>query len=228
VKSNFFEILFQFLPKKKKERQPPQKAANVSVVLIKSRKTISTSLKCIKYDCNVLVNFQKIILELTTVVDGCKGQVWGLKPAQGPLSSGYRKFNPGTALTRNWIKNKTWGTVQRWSSYPFMRPEVARGGREAAKQLLGRKTAKNGQFFWLKILWTHSTINSSEKYNWKFDQNSSQTTITVQTSNSSISLSVQFVRFVSLLFIVIVRIPSRKGCVTIRFHTLSLLWPVLS
>jgi len=97
-------ILIMWTPLKKfirKERQPPQKAANVSVVLIKSRKTISTSLKCIKYDCNVLVNFQKIILELTTVVDGCKGQVWGLKPAQGPLSSGYRKFNPRTALTRN-------------------------------------------------------------------------------------------------------------------------------
>jgi hypothetical protein len=162
----------------------------------------------------VLVNFQKIILELTTVVDGCKGQVWGLKPAQGPLSSGYRKFNPGTALTRNWIKNKTWGTVQRWSSYPFMRPEVARGGREAAKQLLGRKTAKNGRFFWLKILWTHSTINSSEKYNWKFDQNSSQTTITVQTVQSQFISSVRSSRhsFVSSLLLLLLSSNKNERC----------------
>ena len=139
------------------------------------------------------MNFQKIILELTIVVDDCKGQVWGLKPAQGPLSSGYRKFNPRTALTRNRIKNKTWETVQWWISYPFVRPEVVRGGREAAKQLSGRKAAKTAGFFWLKILWTHSTINSSEKYNWKFDQNSSQTTITVQTVQSVY----QFSSFVS-------------------------------
>jgi hypothetical protein len=185
-----------------KERQPPQKAANVSVVLIKSRKTISTSLKCIKYDCNVLVNFQKIILELTTVVDGCKGQVWGLKPAQGPLSSGYRKFNPRTALTRNWIKNKTWGTVQRWSSYPFMRPEVARGGREAAKQLLGRKTAKKRPVFLAED--SLDTFNNQLKWKIQLKIRSKQFKtvhkLQLQFKQFNHSLSVQFVCFVSLCF----------------------------
>ena len=176
-----------------------------------------------------MVNFQKIILELTTVVDGCKGQVWGLKPAQGPLSSGYRKFNPGTALTRNWIKNKTWGTVQRWSSYPFMRPEVARGGREAAKQLLGRKTAKKLPKIWPNysvVVFNSQFYNIQVIYKWKNRH-------TVHTNYSQVhSSQFNLIRSVRQ-FIVIVVIKrknenEREGCVTIRYQALSLLWSIQS
>ena len=41
----------------------------------KLKKSILTSLNSTKDECSVFVNFQRIILELTTVVDGRKGQV---------------------------------------------------------------------------------------------------------------------------------------------------------
>ena len=178
----------------------------------------------------MLVNFQKIILELTTVVDGCKGQVWGLKPAQGPLSSGYRKFNPRTALTRNWIKNKTWGTVQRWSSYPFMRPEVARGGREAAKQLLGRKTAKKRPVF----LAEDSLDTFNDQLKWKIQLKIRSKQFTNYNYSSNFKQFNQFISSVRSFRQFVIHCycchqnTVTKGCVTIRFHTLSLLWPLSS
>ena len=170
-----------------------------------------------------MVNFQKIILELTTVVDGCKGQVWGLKPAQGPLSSGYRKFNPRTALTRNWIKNKTWGTVQRWSSYPFMRPEVARGGREAAKQLLGRKTAKKLPKIWPNysvVVFNSQFYNIQVIYKWK-NRHKLQ-------SSSQFTVQFNLIQSVRQFVVIVFVFGIRKGCVTIRYQALSLLWSIQS
>ena len=41
----------------------------------KLKKSILTSLNTTKDECSVFVNFQRIILELTTVLDGRKGQV---------------------------------------------------------------------------------------------------------------------------------------------------------
>jgi len=89
-----------------------------------------------------------------------------------------------------------------------MRPEVARGGREAAKQLLGRKTAKklpkiwpnysvvvfNSQFYNIQVIYKW-------KNNWKFDQNSSQTTITITVQ--SVQSLCRFVRFISSLLLLL-------------------------
>jgi hypothetical protein len=122
---------------------------------------------------------QRIILELSNLVEVTTGQAWGVKPVQGPLNlPGTCKFSPGPTIEKKRIQ--TVKAVQVKNSYH----------QKWRSEVVLRLKSDNFWLFWLPKLpeiWlnyfrTYSTVisgvNTSEKRLKQFTIHSSQSTIT--------------------------------------------------
>ena len=112
----------------------------------------------------VSMSCQRIILELSNLVEVTTGQAWGVKPVQGPLNlPGTCKFSPGPT-----IEKKTNSNCQSCSGQKLLPSKMKIGGRFEAEiwQFLTFLAAKAARDL-AELLSDIFNSHFRRKYKWK-------------------------------------------------------------